>query len=232
MKKIGILIFIAAAVFGVLVSSLFSFGRLDPGFLNISFNKKVRGSGSVSTERREVRDFKGVEVSGIFQVEIAAQKDFAVEVEADDNLLPLIRTEVRGGVLHIECEKRISTSKALKVRISAPYIESVDASGVSKIELSGVKNEQLKVDTSGASKIRITGETARLDIGVSGASSVDAEALRAGNASVDASGASSVTVFASGELRTEASGASRITYLGSPKSVQKRTSGASSVREL
>ena len=48
---------------------------------------------------------------------------------------------------------------------------------------------------------------------------------------VEASGASSVSVFATGELRTDASGASKIVYGGTPTNVEKSSSGASTIRE-
>jgi hypothetical protein len=231
MKKIGIVIFAAAIILGVFVTSLFSFGRINQKFFNFSFNKKVKGSGNLVTEARDIKGFKGVDVSGVFQIEITAQKDFAVEVEADDNLISLIKTEVRDGVLHIETKKRISTNNGLKLRISAPDIENIDASGVSKVSLIGVKNNELRVDTSGASKVNVNGETARLLIDVSGASSIDAENLRTEAATVNASGASHVSLFATSELRSDASGASKIIYSGNPITVEKKTSGASSIRE-
>lgn len=231
MKKIGILIFAAAVVLGVCVASIFSFGRVEQKFFSFSFNKKVRGSGRVATETRNVTDFKGVEVSGIFEVEITAQKDFAVEVEADDNLIPLIRTEVRDGVLRIETAERLSTENGLKVRISAPDINDIDASGVSKIDLANLNNREISVHTSGASKIRLSGETAKVSIKVSGASSINAENLKAEAATVNASGASHVSVFATGVLRSDASGASKIVYSGSPGKIEKSSSGAGSIRE-
>lgn len=229
MKKFGFLVFIAAIVFGIIVSSVFSFGRISPKFFNISFNKKVKGSGNTATEEREVKGFTGVDVSGVFQVEIVAQKEFGVEIQADDNLLPLIRTEVRNGILHIETEKSISSQNGMKVMISAPDIDSLEASGAAHINLSGVKNDKLRIDTSGASKINLSGETAKLEIEVSGASGIEAENLKADKANVDASGASHVSVFAATELLAEASGASSVTYSGSPKSVRKNTSGVSSI---
>ncbi|MEK7855263.1 MAG: DUF2807 domain-containing protein, partial [Acidobacteriota bacterium] len=97
MKKFGILIFITAIILGIFVTSFFSIGQAAKPFFNLSFNKKTKGSGKVATDVRDLRDFKGIDVSGVFQVEITSQKDFGVEVEADDNLLPLIKTEVRGG---------------------------------------------------------------------------------------------------------------------------------------
>lgn len=231
MKKIGILVFAAAVIFGVFVASLFSFGRINQKIFNFSFNKKTKGSGNIAAENRDIRGFKGIDVSGVFQVEITAQKDFGVEIEADDNLLRFIKTEVRDGVLHIETERRISTGNGLKVRISAPDIESIEASGVSKVNLTGVRNDQLRVDTSGASKISVDGETAKFIVEVSGASSIDAENLKAEAAAVNASGASHVSVFAINELRADASGASKIAYSGSPKNIEKSSSGASTIRE-
>ena len=231
MKKIGILVFAAAIIFGVAISGFFSFGKADYKFFNFSFDKKVKGSGNLVTEARDLNDFTGVNVSSIFQVEITAQQEFAVEVEADDNLLRLIKTEVHNGILHIEPIGRITSENGLKVRIFAPDIDNIQASGASKINLSGVKNEELRVDMGGASKISVSGETARLEVEVSGASAADTENLRSEVANVNASGASHVSVSAAAELRADASGASRIVYSGSPKNIEKHTSGASSVRE-
>lgn len=231
MKKIGLLIFAAAIILGVVVSGLFSFGRASKPFINFSFGRATRGSGNLTTEKREVSDFTGIDVSGAFQVEITAQKDFAIEVEADDNLVPLIKTEVRGGVLHIESDGRLSTENGLKIRISAPDINDIDASGAAKINATGIGNDRLQVHTSGASKINLSGETTELSIDVSGASKIEAENLKAVNVEVDASGASNVSVWSTGELRTEASGASKIVYGGQPANVIKNTSGAGSVRE-
>src|SRR5688500_4759608 len=125
MKKFGILIFAAAIILGVAISSFFSFGKADHRIFSFSFNERVRGSGNIVTEARDTGDFKGIDVSSVFQVEIVAGEDFTVEVEADDNLLPLIKTEVRSGVLHIETVERIKSRNGLKVRISAPAVDAI-----------------------------------------------------------------------------------------------------------
>jgi len=233
MKKVALIVFIAALLVGVVVSNVFSFGKTDYKFLNFSFNKwsGVKGSGNAATEKRDVSGFTAVDVSGVFQVEIVAQKDFAVEVDADDNLLPLVRTEVRGGTLHISTEGRVSPKSPLRVRISAPDIDNIEASGVSKVFLNGVKNSSLGIDSSGASKISVEGTTRTLTVDVSGASNIDASNLTAENATIDASGASTVTVNASNDVQANASGASKIYYSGTPKNVSKKASGASKVQE-
>ena len=231
MKKVGLIIFILALTLGLIFANVFSFGKMTTRFFSFSINEGVSGSGNVATEKRDAADFQAVEVGGVFEVEIVAQKDFSVEVEADDNLLSLIKTEVSGGVLKLGTEKRISTKNPIRVRISAPNIEDLDISGASKVSLGNLKNENLQIDSSGASKIIVTGETENLTVDVSGASRIDAENLKSENASIDASGASKVNVLVVNELKSDASGASSIIYSGSPKNLIKKTSGVSSINQ-
>ena len=156
MKKIGFIIFIVAVIIGVTFGNLFSWGKASAKFFNFSVNfGGVKGSGNVQNEKRNVANFKAIEVGGIFEVEVVAQKDFSVEVEADDNLLQYIKTEVNGNTLEISTEKSISPKGPVRVRISAPDIENLQVSGVSKVSLTNLKNSSLKVDASGASKIKV-----------------------------------------------------------------------------
>lgn len=232
MKKIGLMIFAAAILIGVVFSNFFSFGKVEtPGFFKISWGKGVRGSGNVITENRSVSDFRKVDVGGVFNVEVVAGKEYSVQVEADDNLVPLIKTEVSDGVLEISSEKRIRSSSKLTVRVTAPDIDHIDVGGAAKASVSGVKNNSFSAHTSGASKLSVSGETASLKIEVSGASKIDASGLNAGNAEVDASGASNVSLNVSGNLKADASGASKISYSGTPSNVEKHTSGASKVSQ-
>lgn len=231
MKKIGIIIFGAAIIVGIVISNLFSFGKMTGKVFNFPFNSGIRGSGNPASETRSVEGFTTVEVGGVFQVEIVAQKDFSVQVEADDNLLEHIKTEVESGILKIETEVPITSQSAMRVRISAPNIERMESSGVSKISIADLKNSAFDLDSSGASKITITGETARLNVQLSGASSLDGAGFTATEADVNVSGASHTSVNVIESLRAEASGASRVNYSGNPKSVEKNSSGASSISQ-
>ena len=229
MKKFGIIVFIVAILIGVFFANLFSFGRTSGKIFNFSFNTGIKGSGNSASEKRSIDGFKSVDVGGVFHVDITAGKDFEIEITGDDNLLQYVETRVESGVLKISSSERIKSHKGINVRISAPNIEELDASGASKVNLSGVKNSALTIDTSGASKINLSGETSSLTIDVSGASAIDAQGLKAENATVDASGASRVEVFVTDRLMSEASGASKIAYLGNPSNVEKNSSGASKI---
>ncbi len=232
MKKVGIIIFAVALVIGLVVSNIFSFGRVTDRLFNFSINfSGENGSGKIVTEKRDLKGFKAVDVGSVFQVEITSQKDFSIEVEADDNLLPLIKTEVDDGVLEIESDGRLSPTSPIRIRISAPDIDNLDVSGAANVTLNGIRNSSLCVDSSGASKVKIAGETTKFTAEASGASKIDAEDLKAVDASIDGSGASHVDVSVSGELAADLSGASNVVYSGSPTAVHKKTSGAGSVSQ-
>ncbi len=229
MKKLGILIFIIALFIGVSLAGIFSFGNISGKIFNLSAGFGEKGSGNIQTEKRNVSDFKAVDVSGAFVVEITAQKEYSLEVEADDNLLPFIKTEFDGETLRIETEGKITSSNPLKIKISAPDIENLQLSGASKASIVNLDNESLNVGSSGASKITCEGKTNNLTVDMSGASNFDGETLKAENVSVDASGASEASVSVKNELRADLSGASKVVYFGNPANIQKKTSGASCI---
>ncbi len=230
MKKFGWIAFIGAVVIGVAAANLVPFGKVSVKDVVHSFDNSVKGSGNVVTESRAVADFSAVDVGGVFRVEITAGKDFSVNVDADENLLPHIKTDVSGDMLEISTDAKISSSNPILVRITAPEITELRASGASSVSLLDIKNNSIDVDLSGVSELTATGETEKLRAELSGASVLKARSLKSETADVDASGASRAYVFASQSLSADASGASTVVYEGNPTNVEKDVSRASSVR--
>lgn len=227
MKKLGLLIFAIALVgsltlvWGVTGKSVFS---------SFDFLSSVKGSGNVIIEKRDLANFKNVSAGGAMRLEITIGKEFLIELEGDDNILPTIKTEVRGDTLYFE-RKRVRTSSRNLViaRIQMPELTGLDISGASDAIVNNVKSESLKIDASGSSRLELSGETRNLSVDVSGASKLTAENLKTERSTIEASGASKVVVFASEAIDADASGASKIIYRGNPKTVNKNASGASSI---
>ena len=222
MKKFGLIIFVFALSIGAAVSTNCSFGNIK----NLS---GVQGSGTSKTEKRNVTGFTKIDASGAVSVEVSVGNAFAVEVQADDNLLANIKTETSGDTLKIYSEDRISPKTTVAIRVSMPEIENFEVSGASNGNLTNVKADDLELKASGASKIKIGGTAKELNADASGASTIDAEGLRTENAKVEASGASKAFVTATDDLNVEASGASKIIYTGDPKNLKQNSSGASSI---
>lgn len=232
MRKVKVIIFIVALVVGVMLAKAFG-AVLGFSMPNVSFNvfSGIKGSGVAKTEARDVRDFKQIDVSGVINLEVTAQKDFSVNVESDDNLLEYIVTEVKGDTLKVYTKKNISPRTKIRVVVAMPELTGLDVSGVSRTTANNIKTETFLLDISGASKVELNGEAKDLNIDASGASKINAENLKVSNANVDVSGATSVIVNASEEVRADASGASRVNYVGEPKNVIKDISGASKVSQ-
>ncbi|MEO6392321.1 MAG: head GIN domain-containing protein [Pyrinomonadaceae bacterium] len=190
---------------------------------------QVVGSGNIKTEKREVVAFTGVSSSGAFNVNIVCQKDRSVSIEGDDNLLPLITTEVKDGTLYIDSEKGFSTKKPIVIHITTPDINELKSSGAGEFTVSNLKNDDMRFDTSGAATIKASGETKTLKIKMSGAGSVEAGNLKARDVNIKMSGAGSADVYASNQLDADISGAGSVTYSGDPATVNKQVSGIGSI---
>jgi hypothetical protein len=188
----------------------------------------VRGSGVRKTEQRDVPAFNAIETSGAFEVEVNCQKPASVEIEADDNILPLVQTDVRGDVLYVSTSKSYSSNGGIKLRITVPDLASVKSTGAGKFNISGVKNDKFEIRSTGAATVAASGQSKAVKISSTGAGKIDAHDLRAGDADVSVTGAASVDVYATDELDVTVSGAGRVTYSGNPK-VNKKVSGAGQV---
>ena len=123
------------------------------------FGKGVRGSGVRKTEKRDLAAFKSIETNGAFEIQVTSQQPASFEIEGDDNLLPLVKTEVRNGVLRIYNDESFSATKAITVRLAVPDLEAISSTGASDIQLTNVKNDQLTISWQGAGRIHAAGET-------------------------------------------------------------------------
>lgn len=189
----------------------------------------VHGSGVRKTEKRDdLASFTSIETTGAFEVEVNCQKPASFEVEADDNLIPLVEAEVKNGILRIKTTKGYSSSGGIIVRINVPDLESLKTTGAGKFRVSDVKNDQFEINSTGAATVVASGQTKSLKIGSTGAGKIDTHNLRADTAEVKVTGAAGVEVYAANELDVTVSGAGRVIYSGNPK-VSKHVSGAGDV---
>jgi hypothetical protein len=191
---------------------------------------QVAGSGNRQTQKREVASFTSISTNGAFHIEVVAQKSLALEIEADDNILPLVKMEVSNNVLHIKPDKNYSVREPIIIRIAVPNLEGVSSNGAGKIDVAGLNNEKFEIDLNGATAIRVSGETKLVDIDTNGAGNIDTSKLRAARAVVASKGVSRVEVHAADQLDVNVSGPSSVVYSGDPV-VNKTVNGPGSVQK-
>lgn len=191
---------------------------------------QVKGTGAARTEARAVGGFTSVSAGGAVALTITVGGATAVSVTADDNVLPLIRTRVKGDRLIIDSTDGYSPKTPVTIAITTPSLAALGLSGATTASATGLTGDRFALDLSGASKATLAGTAAAITIEASGASDLDATKLAAQDATVAASGASQVRLAVARGLTVEASGASAVDYWGAPQ-VTKATSGASRVRK-
>jgi hypothetical protein len=176
----------------------------------------LKGSGKLLKEKRNLGSFNSISTDGAFDIEVVCQKPQEVEISGDDNILPLVTTEVSNNVLQVRSLRDYSTSEPLTLRISAPDLVGIHSSGAGTIEVSGLKNDQFEIGVNGAPTIKASGETKTLKIDANGAGKVDTHKLRAARVEVDSKGVSGVEVYAAEQLDVTVSGPSHVVYRGNP----------------
>jgi hypothetical protein len=174
--------------------------------------------------------FNAIDLRGIGHASIARTGTPSLSISADDNLLPLIVSEVKDGILHLSFKNgtNVSSSK-IEYRITVADLGNIDLSGAATLQAAGLDGKTLTITLSGASRATISGRADSLTADVSGASGLNAAALQVKRANVEASGASQISVNVSDALDADASGASNIRYQGRPR-LTSNTSGAGTVR--
>jgi hypothetical protein len=207
----------------------------------------VDGSGVRKDEKRALVGFDSVAVRSALSADIVSGAGFEVVVSGDDNLLPLVSTEVVGGRLQITTKQGLSPKAGLTITVKLPALKALEVSGASRVKATGVAGDKLQLETSGASRLELaartstlvadvsgasrvdlTGQVGALQLDVSGASRVGAANLDVDSAKLDVSGASRLELRAKKTVTGDASGASRVEVRG-PATVDVESSGASSV---
>src|SRR5215510_12907450 len=192
---------------------------------------RVKGSGIMKTEKRSLAPFDSLEVSCHGSIQVHSQGQEGLEISGDDNIIPLITTEVSGGILYIRSSKDYNSRDNLEIIVSAPDLKKFVFSGAGKANLSNVKNDRVEMSLAGAGSLTASGETKESDITLSGAGSVDTKNLHAVNAKVNSTGIGSVEIYVTGQLDAKTSGIGEINYYGSPKIVNRQAGGIGKINE-
>lgn len=193
------------------------------------FNRGIAGSGNRKTEKRELKSFNAIDTTGAYEINVTCQKAVSVEIEADDNILPLIKTEVRDGVLYVSNDERFNVSKSPMLRITLPELGSVSSHGAGEVKIADANSSDLKIQSTGAADVNAAGKAKSVTISSTGAGNIDTSKLTSERAKVEATGAANVDVFASEQLDVTVSGVGSVSYSGNPKVVNKSVSGIGSV---
>ena len=198
----------------------------------------INGSGNIKSETRDVGTFDKIDAIGSINIELVNDNSPSVRVEADDNILQYIITDVSSGTLEARFKSNIMfTNTHVKVYVSATGIKKLTVTGsgdiVSKDTLKGANEIGLEVtgsgdinaivdapsvnaDITGSGNITLQGRTKNFDCTISGSGDFKCKNLLSENTTVTITGSGTAHVFASVGLKANVSGSGDVYYGGSP----------------
>jgi hypothetical protein len=167
--------------------------------------KRVKGSGNVVREDRTVSGFNEVEVAGVGHVHIEKGASERLTVEAEDNLLPYIISEVRGGKLTIRTRSNTSLTptKPINYYVTVKRLDAIAVSGAADVVAPSLEAERFSVTISGTGDLKLSRlDATSVDLRLAGAGGLSIEELAADSLNVVVSGVGSA-VIAGGRVHTQ-----------------------------
>lgn len=214
----------------------------------------IKGSGKIESESREAAPFTGVFINGSADVTVTYGVEQSVTVTTDDNLLPIITTEVSNGVLVIDSKEPYSSTHGVKVDVSVPKLESIgidgsgdvrvenaplenvpvanfiiDIDGSGNVEVPALNASATRVGIDGSGDVRLKGTGAELHAEIDGSGNIDAEGFQTLRCTAIVGGSGDIRVNATESLDATVSGSGNIYYGGNPPTVKSDVSGSGDV---
>ena len=214
----------------------------------------ARGSGRVASEARTVPEFQAISLAGSMDLVVRQGAAQAVQVQADDNLLPLLETVVEGGdsgaILKVRWKKgqNIYDSGKVQITVTAPKLVALGSSGSGDLRVEAFATPKLQVTMSGSGDARIdkldtedlsvriagsgnlkgAGHAGKVKVSIAGSGEVNLAQMSADEVSVRIAGSGDASVNAQKTLDVSIAGSGDVTYTGNA-AVKMSTAGSGSV---
>lgn len=220
----------------------------------IGFNR-VRGSGNVISETREVSDFHAIDLSGYGDLIVTQGDTESLIIEADDNLMEYLESDVVNGTLRLGYEGsfRLSLDPTERIQYILTVIDLdevsisgsgtmiteelesedliLDASGSGEFRIDDLNANSLSVTFSGSGEAEIAGTVTDQEIRISGSGNYAAEDLASETAEVNVSGSGELILWVTEQLDIQISGSGDVSYYGEPN-ISQDISGSGDINNL
>lgn len=188
------------------------------------------GSGDVITESRDVSGFDEIVLmtSGDVVVEVTGSE--SLEIEADDNVMSLLTSEVVNGRLELGSSGSFSTTRGITYTITASELVGVTISGSGNIDVSGVDTDSFQATVTGSGNIDPSGSSTSLEVTISGSGEFSGDDLESAIGDVTVSGSGEAVVNVTDNLVVRITGSGDVRYMGDP-TIDQDISGSGGVSQ-
>jgi hypothetical protein len=191
----------------------------------------VTGSGTPRTESRDVSGFSTIELTGSGNVIIEQNGTESLSIEAEDNLLSSLTSDVSSGTLRLGTKEGVNVDPTLPItyRVTVEDLAGLQLSGSGSVTAAGITTPAIAIDISGSGDVTIDGDADSQNVTISGSGDYSAGDLVTRSSTAEISGSGNVTVNARDVLEAAISGSGDATYTGDPQ-VSQDISGSGELR--
>lgn len=187
----------------------------------------VTGSGVIKTQPRTLEGFDVIESKGSIDLDIKLGPKYAVVVEADDNLLDRIRTQVHGDSLVVDSEGSWTTRHDVIVHVTLPRLLALGVQGSGDVHLGDYSGDKLGVKIQGSGDVTAAGgHTASLHLVIQGSGDADFSKLEADDVRVRVDGSGDAKVKAMKSIEATIHGSGDVTWSGDAGRVDSQIYGS------
>ncbi len=215
--------------------------------------------GKIVNEDRSVMGFDQIELSGYGEVILTQGTREGLTVEADEDIISEIKSNVRNGTLYLDVENTHwiknpwkSSTSGIKYYImmknvrgfsisgsgemTSEHIETdhltIQISGSGNIEIKSLESQEINLNISGSGNCNLAGEVGFQKIIISGSGAYSGERLDSDAAIIVVSGSGEASVRVKEEIDVQISGSGDVKYAGEPKEVSLQSSGSGTVQKI
>jgi hypothetical protein len=133
----------------------------------------IEGNFDVVTETRNISGFSKVFNEGTFDVYIIQDASGEVVIEAESNLIPLIRTRIEGSALVIDTKDNLNNNYPMKVYVHTTELDEMRLSGSGLVHADDINTGDIEIDLSGSGDMFFTGTADEVKCKISGSGDMD-----------------------------------------------------------
>ena len=208
---------------------------------------EVVGLGNVITEERQVSGIEGISVGSSINLIIEQTGSESIRIEATENIIPDIITEVVNGELQINLKSEGYRSiLPIKCYVTVKDLNSLKVSSSASIKCDSLKTEDLSVEMASSSRgslnvdatnldlkiassanLTISGRTDLQNTEVNSSGRLDASELVSKDCKIVVQSSGNASINVTENLEVKVNSSARVNYKGSPEINSDVSSGGS-----
>ena len=215
---------------------IFTISLISTAFLtaqNWGGNGKIVGEGPTVEKELQLDDFKKIGLSINAKVYLKKGKQQKVTIEAQQNIIDNIKTEVRRDSWEIKFEEKVKNYSTVIINITMPTVEGLAIAGSGSIigqdSFEGL--DEIDFSIAGSGDIDFAGSAKELKISIAGSGDIKAEDFSVADCEVSIAGSGDCNISVNENLKVSIAGSGDVNYKGRPR-IKSSIAGSGNLKSL